>query len=127
MNYISTSSSITTFPVSLQTNKEIMNTNTNKIIETELYRKHLYSNIIDKVAVKLTKYLEMKEIQHFMLRYIFNKIVERKPENDPVFISQYSDICLLQVEKDLEFKNIPISFFCNNIAIFHKFLPFYWF
>jgi len=87
-------------------NKEI---NTSKIIETELYRKNLYNNIIDKVSCKLNKHLELKEIQHFLLRYIFNKIIERTPENDPIFIYKYSDICYLQVEKDLEFKNIKID------------------
>jgi|LauGreDrversion4_2_1035121.scaffolds.fasta_scaffold15447_4 hypothetical protein len=101
MNFITTSSSITTLQLSMNT--------TNNIIETELYRKYLYNDIIDKVADKLRKYLEMKEIQHFMLRYIFNKIVERTSDNDPVFIHQPSDICLLQVEKDLEFKNIPVN------------------
>lgn len=83
--------------------------NHNKIIETELYRKHLYDDIIDKVSHKLNKYLDLKEIQHFLLRYIFNKIIERTSNDDPIFISKYSEICYLQVEKDLEFKNIIID------------------
>lgn len=81
----------------------------NKIIETELYRKKLYNNIIDKVSHKLNKYLELKEIQHFVLRYIFNKIIQRTYDDDPIFIPKYSEICYLQVEKDLEFKNIKID------------------
>jgi hypothetical protein len=80
-----------------------------KIIETEIYRKNLYNSILDKVFLKLNKHLDTKEIQHFLLRYIFNKIIERTQENDPVFIPQYSEICYLQVEKDLEFKNIIID------------------
>lgn len=83
--------------------------NINKIIETELYRKILYNNIIDKVSEKLKLYLETKEIQHFLLRYTFNKIIERQNYNDPVFIPQYSEICYVQVEKDFEFKNIKIN------------------
>ena len=87
-----------------------MNTSNNlKIIETEFYRKKLYNDILDKVTLKLTNYLETKEIQHFLLRYIFNKIIQRLPENDPIFIPQFSDICYLQVEKDFEFKNIKID------------------
>jgi len=110
MNFITTSSSLTTLPLLTNpTNTMNVSGSHSKIIETELYRKYLYNDIIDKVADKLRKHLEMKEIQHFMLRYIFNKIVERKLENDPVFIHQPSDICLLQVEKDLEFKNIPVN------------------
>ena len=81
----------------------------NTIIETELYRKTLYNDIIDKVSHKLNKFLESKEIQHFLLRYIFNKIIERTLEDDPFFIPKYSEICYLQVEKDLEFKNIKID------------------
>jgi len=83
--------------------------NSKKIIEIELYRKQLYNNIVDKVYDKLKTYLESKEIQHFLLRYIFNKIIERLPQNDPVFIHKYSDICYLQVEKDFEFKDIKID------------------
>ena len=83
-----------------------MNSN---IIETEIYRKQLYNNILEKVTEKLKIFLESKEIQHFLLRYIFNKIIERLPENDPVFIPKYSEICYLQVEKDFEFKDIKID------------------
>ena len=79
-----------------------------KIIETELYRKHLYNNIVDKVSYKLKTYLDSKEIQHFLLRYIFNKIIERLPKNDPIFIYKYSDICYLQVEKDFELKILKL-------------------
>lgn len=81
----------------------------NKIIETELYRKKLYNNIIDKISEKLKIYLENKEIQHFLLRYTFNKIIERCNNEDPIFIPKYSEICYLQVEKDFEFKNIKID------------------
>jgi len=80
-----------------------------KIIEIELFRKQLYNNLLDKVSERLKQYLQQKEIQHFVLRYIFNKIIERRVENDPVFIPEYSDICYLQVEKDFEFKNIQIN------------------
>ena len=80
-----------------------------KIIETELLRKNLYNNIIEKVSEKLKKYLQQKEIQHFILRYIFNKIIERRSENDPIFIPEYSDICYIQVQKDFEFKDIKID------------------
>lgn len=83
--------------------------NSQNIIETELYRKHLYHNIIDKVSYKLKDYLDSKEIQHFLLRYIFNKIIERLPDDDPIFIHKYSEICYLQVEKDFEFKDIKIN------------------
>ena len=83
-----------------------MNSN---IVEIELYRKQLYNNILEKITEKLKTYLNEKEIQHFLLRYIFNKNIERIPENDPVFIHKYSDICYLQVEKDLEFKDIKIN------------------
>ena len=71
-----------------------------KTVETELLRQQLYNKIIDKVSEKLKKYLQQKEIQHFILRYVFNKIIERRSENDPVFIPEYSEICYLQVQKD---------------------------
>jgi hypothetical protein len=80
-----------------------------KIIETELYRKHLYNSILEKLSLKLNKYLDSKEVQHFLLRYIFNKIIERTNDNDPIFIHKYSPISYLQVEKDLEFKQIIID------------------
>jgi hypothetical protein len=80
-----------------------------KIIETELLRKRLFQEILDKISDKLKNYLQSKEIQHLLLRYIFNKIIERRPYNDPVFIHEYSDICYLQVEKDFEFKDIKIN------------------
>ena len=80
-----------------------------KTVETELLRQQLYNKIIDKVSEKLKKYLQQKEIQHFILRYVFNKIIERRSENDPVFIPEYSEICYLQVQKDFEFKNITIN------------------
>lgn len=86
--------------------KVINNTN---IIETELLRKQLYQNIIVKISEKLHTYLQPKEIKHFLLRYVFNKIIERKPENDPIFIPEPSIICNLQVEKDFEFKKILID------------------
>jgi hypothetical protein len=101
--FISTSSTIST--LSYKNNSQ----NNLKIIETELFRKTLYNDIIDKVSEKLKKYIEIKEIKHFLLRYTFNKIIERTDHDDPIFISRYSDICYLQVEKDLEFKDIQIN------------------
>lgn len=87
----------------------ILELNNKKIIETELSRKKLYQSILDNINEKLEKYLLIKEVQHFMLRYIFNKIIERRDYNDPIFIPEYSDICYLQVQKDFEFKNIQID------------------
>lgn len=87
-------------------NSNISSTN---IIESELYRKKLYQFILDNINEKLKKHLLIKEVQHFMLRYVFNKIIERRDYNDPIFIPEYSDICYLQVQKDFEFKNIQID------------------
>ena len=106
--FISTSSTI--YKLNNINDKSLsQSSNNSKIIETELFRKNLYNNIIDKVSEKLKKYLDFKEIKHFLLRYTFNKIIERNDQDDPVFISIYSDICYLQVDKDLEFKNIKID------------------
>lgn len=99
--------------------KTIKVTNNGYIIETELMRKQLYHNIIHKITDKLQDYLQPKEIKHFLLRYIFNKIIERRPDNDPIFIHEYSEICYLQVLKDFEFKNIKL-----DVDEFIKFLDY---
>lgn len=79
------------------------------IIETELVRRNIYNNIIDKISEKLKNHIKQKEIQHLLLRYIFNKIIERRQHNDPIIIPEYSDICFLQIKKDFEFKDIKID------------------
>jgi hypothetical protein len=87
----------------------ILEGNVNKmcnIIEKELVRKSLYEHILHEISDKLDLYLQQKEIQHFLLRYIFNKIIERKDDEDPIFIFKLSEICRLQVVKDFEFKQI---------------------
>jgi hypothetical protein len=86
-----------------------MNTNCVKIIETEIVRKMLYNSILEQVYEKLKLHLQIKEIQHLLLRYIFNKIIQRTANDDPIFIPRYSAICQLQIERDFKFKSITIN------------------
>lgn len=80
-----------------------------KIIETELVRRELYHHILEQISEKLKFYLQSKEIQHLLLRYIFNKIIQRTPEDDMIFIYKSSNICQLQIERDFKFKSIPLD------------------
>lgn len=87
-----------------------MSTEDNNIVERELFRKRIYENKLLKwltsTLVSLKPDIKKKEIQHIALRYVFNKIITREPDDDPVFIVTKSNIAEKQLEKDLEYNGI---------------------
>jgi hypothetical protein len=81
------------------------------IIETELLRKKLYEDIVVKIYnLKLTTEkdgkLKQKEVNNIVLRYLFNKIITRRDDDDPIFITDYSILADKQLIADLEYHKI---------------------
>jgi hypothetical protein len=92
----------------------------NYIVERELLRKNLYNNILEWLKKYLQPYLKNqnsksktkwtdKEINHLLLRYIFNKIITRTDEDDPIFIYKESEIAKEQLKADSQFSNLQFD------------------
>ncbi len=78
------------------------------IIETELLRESLYSNILNFLSGQI-RTLKFKEICHLLLRYIFNKNITKTEEDDPVFIISKSIIAETQLIKDFKYFKIKVD------------------
>ena len=95
------------------------------LIELEIIRYKLYSNIIYLLKKYLDKYLKIKEIKHLLLRYILNRNIFTKNNNnigDSLFIVLKNDnkIADKQLEDDFKyFKIYDTSLFntVNNVII----------
>ena len=79
------------------------------VIETELFRKKLYDNILTWLSGKLNV-LKYKEVYNILLRYIFNKNISRTQDDDPVFITTFSELAYEQFRKDMEYNNITLDY-----------------
>ena len=79
--------------------------------QIELERKKLYEGIIYWIKDEIK--LNLKEVNHLLLRYIFNKIVYRTKTDDPIFITTYSPASKEQLTKDFVYFNLK-----NNPTIF---------
>lgn len=82
-----------------------------KLIETELYRKKLYDQIRANVtSMKLRcedgRLLNWKENSNLIMRYLFNKIITRQTNDDPVFIETSSDQAQKQLTEDFAYHHI---------------------
>lgn len=71
-----------------------------KLIETELLRKRIYEKEFIDWATKEIPELKYKEICHILLRYLFNKIISKTDEEDPIFIETRSILAEEQLKKD---------------------------
>ncbi len=84
-----------------------LNPNLNlSIIERELLRERLYAKITNWAVYHLKPKLKLKEVQHLLLRYIFNKVITRTATDDPVFITTPSKIAEIQIQKDFKYFKI---------------------
>ena len=84
---------------------------TSRIIETELVRKHSWESIRSRVlSLRLEdengRLLNLKENSNLMLRYLFNKIITRTSEDDPVMITSESSIAKQQVVEDFDYHRV---------------------
>jgi len=79
------------------------------IIEKELLRKKLYEEILDWMKIEIKDKLQIKEIQHMLLRYIFNKIITRTKEDDPIFVMTPSIIADNQMRKDCNYFKLSLD------------------
>lgn len=86
-----------------KTKKEI------NIIEKELLRKKLYQEILDWMKSVIKDKLQNKDIQHMLLRYIFNKIITRTKGDDPIFIITPSIIADNQMRKDFNYFKLSLN------------------
>jgi hypothetical protein len=82
-----------------------------KILETELIRKKLYENILNKVyKLKLQKqngkFLTIKDNSNLLLRYIFNLIIVKSINDDSIFITTVSKIANEQIIIDFKYFDI---------------------
>lgn len=71
-----------------------------KLIETELLRKRIYEKEFIDWATKEIPELKYKEICHLLLRYLFNKIITKTDEEDPIFIETRSSLAEEQLKRD---------------------------
>lgn len=86
------------------------------LVTQELLRKRLYDEDVQWLASTHLKHFTGNQVVLFMLRILFNKIMERDSKSqtcfdtanalagDPVFISEHSQVARLQILKDLEYK-----------------------
>jgi hypothetical protein len=79
-----------------------------KLIERELLRKKLYENIISWLSCKIPQF-KQKEIEHLMLRYIFNKNITKTSLDDPIFITTRSSLAELQLTNDFKYSKLSLD------------------
>jgi len=80
------------------------------LIEEELVRQRLYEDILYRNCLYLFPELGEKEIYHILLRYIFNKNITKKDNDDPVFITSKSEIAEQQLKEDYNYFNSVYNF-----------------
>lgn len=81
-------------------------TPTENLVETELLRKRIYETEFISWAVKEIPEMKYKEVCHLLLRYLFNKIITKTEDDDPVFIETRSPLAEEQLKKDLVYHKI---------------------
>lgn len=81
--------------------------NKSYIIETELLREKLWNQYIIPIKYSLLKMypkiLGIKEVDSMFVRIVFNKIITRTTNDDPVFITSISKIALTQLQEDFQY------------------------
>ena len=92
------------------------------LIESEILRSKIYNKeIIDWIHKKLNSNFESHKIKHLVIRYLFNKIIDRKLDDDPIFIVSESKYAETQLQEDLNYYNITELdlksrfVYCNNL------------
>jgi hypothetical protein len=87
----------------------------NKIVERELIRQQLYTEILQLLKILMGPHIKTqkirdkwgdKELNHLLLRYLFNKIIGRTDNDDPIFIYNPSKIVEEQLINDFKFAGI---------------------
>jgi hypothetical protein len=90
----------------------------NKVIERELVRQQLYNDILQSLKVFMYSYLKTqknrdkwgdKELNHLLLRYLFNKIITRTHDDDPIFIFSPSKYVENQLTTDIKYAGINLD------------------
>lgn len=104
------------------------------IVEIELLRESLYQGILQslydlKMSRNDGKLIPISKINFILLRYVFNKIADRKnesdeksskPKGDPVFITIVSPLAINQLKDDFEYFGIKTHSFESVYKMIEK-------